>query len=363
MTTKSDLHASDNTTVPNEAEATKIAEPSRIAVLGGGSFGTAIANMLAANGHDVVLWMRDQENAKSCKENHENTRYLPGYALESSLQFSADLEVTLKDRDAIFFSVPSKAFRAIAKESKPLIAPGTRIISTAKGIEANTFKLMSEILEEEIPQARVGVISGPNLAKEIAKKAITATVVASTDEELCTEVQSLLSSRYFRVYANSDRFGVELAGALKNIYAIAAGMSAAMKMGQNTVSVLITRSLAEMSRFAASQGANPMTFLGLSGVGDLFVTCTSPLSRNFQIGYALGEGLSVEEAIKKVGQVAEGINTTRIIKDEAEQLGIYMPLVNALYQTMFNQKPVKEVLSSLMLAEQNTDVEFSLEKQ
>ncbi|KKL96950.1 hypothetical protein LCGC14_1839400, partial [marine sediment metagenome] len=176
----------------------------------------------------------------------------------------------------------------------------------------------------------------------------------------CKEVQALLSSQYFRVYTNNDRFGVELAGALKNIYGIAAGMSAAMKMGQNTVSVLITRSLAEMSRFAASLGANPMTFLGLSGVGDLYVTCTSPLSRNFQVGYALGEGLSIDEATKKVGQVAEGINTTRIIKDEAEQLGIYMPLVCALYETMFNNRPVHEVLSSLMLAEQSTDVEFTV---
>jgi len=349
-------------TVPSNSQDTIVAAPTRIAVLGGGSFGTAIANMLAANGQNVVLWMRDQDNAESCAKHHENTRYLPGYPLEPSLQFSSNLEVALKDCDVVFFSVPSKAFRALAQASNSLIAPGTRVISTVKGIEADTFKLMSEILEEELPQARVGVISGPNLAKEIAKKAITATVVASTDEELCAEVQSLLSSRYFRVYANSDRFGVELAGALKNIYAIAAGMSAAMKMGQNTVSVLITRSLAEMSRFAASLGANPMTFLGLSGVGDLFVTCTSPLSRNFQIGYALGEGLSVEEAIDKVGQVAEGVNTTRIIREEAEQLGIYMPLVNALYETIFNQRPVKEVLSSLMLAEQNTDVEFSVAK-
>jgi len=164
------------------------------------------------------------------------------------------------------------------------------------------------------------------------------------------------------VYANHDRFGVELAGALKNIYGIAAGMTASMKMGQNTVSVLITRSLAEMSRFAASLGANPMTFLGLSGVGDLYVTCTSPLSRNFQVGYALGEGLSIDEATQKVGQVAEGINTTRIIKEEAEQLGIYMPLVNALYETMFNNRPVQEALSGLMLAEQSTDVEFTVGK-
>ena len=334
----------------------------RIAVLGGGSFGTAIANMIAANGHDVVLWMRDEENAKQCYRTRENSQYLPGYQLEPSLQFSSNLEECLEDREAVFFSVPSKAFRKLAQQASAHIAPGTKVISTAKGIEAHTFKLMSEILEDELPQARVGVISGPNLAKEIAQKAITATVVASADDSLCKEVQTLLSSKYFRVYANHDRFGVELAGALKNIYGIAAGMTASMKMGQNTVSVLITRSLAEMSRFAASLGANPMTFLGLSGVGDLYVTCTSPLSRNFQVGYALGEGLSIDEATQKVGQVAEGINTTRIIKEEAEQLGIYMPLVNALYETMFNNRPVQEALSGLMLAEQSTDVEFTVGK-
>jgi glycerol-3-phosphate dehydrogenase (NAD(P)+) len=337
-----------------------MAAPNKIAVLGGGSFGTAIANMIAANGHDVVLWMRDEKNAEQCTQTRENHRYLPGYRLEPTLTISSNLEESLKGCHTLFFSVPSKAFRHLAQEAKAHIAPGTKVISTAKGIEAQTFKLMSEILEDELPQARVGVISGPNLAKEITQKAITATVIASVDESLCKEVQALLSSQYFRVYANNDRFGVELAGALKNIYGIAAGMSAAMKMGQNTVSVLITRSLAEMSRFAASLGANPMTFLGLSGVGDLYVTCTSPLSRNFQVGYALGEGLSIDEATEKVGQVAEGINTTRIIKEEAEQLGIYMPLVSALYETMFNNRPVHEVLSSLMLAEQSTDVEFTV---
>ncbi|TNE77253.1 MAG: NAD(P)H-dependent glycerol-3-phosphate dehydrogenase [Gammaproteobacteria bacterium] len=338
-----------------------MAVPEKIAVLGGGSFGTAIANMIAANGHDVTLWMRDSENVAQCQQLRENVNYLPGYRLESSLNFSSDLEETLQGASVVFFSVPSKAFRGLAHQARPFLPEGTIAISTAKGIEASTFKLMSEILEEELPHVRVGVISGPNLAKEIAKKAITATVIASADGELCREVQNLLGSRYFRVYANNDRFGVELAGALKNIYAIAAGMASAMQMGQNTISVLITRSLAEMSRFAAKLGANPMTFLGLSGVGDLFVTCTSPLSRNFQVGYALGEGLSLDEAVTKVGQVAEGINTTRIIKEEAEQLGVYMPLVSALYETMFNHRPVSEVLSSLMLAEQSTDVEFSAE--
>ncbi|MFT7267703.1 MAG: glycerol-3-phosphate dehydrogenase (NAD(P)+), partial [Porticoccus sp.] len=255
-------------------------------------------------------------------------------------------------------SVPSNAFRKLANEASRYVASGVQVISTAKGIEAETFKLMSQVLEEELPQARVGVISGPNLAIEIANRAITATVIASNNPQVCCDIQQLLGSHYFRVYANSDRLGVELAGALKNIYAIASGISASMKMGQNTVSVLVTRSLAEMSRFSAALGANPMTFLGLSGVGDLFVTCTSPLSRNYQIGLALGRGLSVDEATAEVGHVAEGINTTRMIKEEAEKLQIYMPLVNALYETMFNGRPVEDVLRTMMLAEQNIDVEF-----
>ena len=331
---------------------------SRIAVLGGGSFGTAVANMIATNGNSTVLWMRDETNVRQSLETRENSRYLPGYQLDQRLEITADLAAALDGADVVFFSIPSKAFRTIAREAADHLPPGTMVISTAKGIEPKTFKLMSQILEEELPECRVGLISGPNLAKEIAQQQITATVIASKDQELCTTVQQLLASHYFRVYANNDPFGVELAGALKNIYAIASGIAAAMKVGQNTTSVLITRSLAEMSRFAARLGADPVTFLGLGGVGDLFVTCTSPLSRNYQIGYALGEGLSLDEAVEKVGQVAEGVNTTRIIKEKADQLGIYMPLANALYDTMFEGKPIKSVLRDLMLAEQTTDVEF-----
>jgi len=331
----------------------------KVVVLGGGSFGTALANMIAENGHDVVLWMRCDEAAKECSVSCENPKYLPGFSLDPRITFSANLEASLEGAGVVFFSVPSKAFRGLANDAKKFISKGARVISTAKGIEEKTFKLMSEVLEEELPQAQVGVMSGPNLAMEIVAKEITATVIASEDSQVCCDIQSLLSSRYFRVYANSDRFGVEIAGALKNIYAIAAGISAAMNMGQNTVSVLITRSLAEMSRFSASLGANPMTFLGLSGVGDLFVTCTSPLSRNFQVGLALGQGDTVDQAIEKVGHVAEGINTVRMIKGESERLKIYMPIASALYETMFNGQPVEEGLKTMMLAEQNSDVEFT----
>jgi len=327
-------------------------------VLGGGSFGTAIANMIANNNHQVTLWLRSETVAQEIRDSGENAAYLPGYKLHADLSISTDLEQAVAGCDTVFFAVPSSAFRAVAKQVSHLLPAGTIIVSTAKGIEADTFLLPSQVLEQEITHCPVGVISGPNLAKEIAQFEITATVVASNNDALCNRVQGLLASNYFRVYANHDRYGVELAGALKNIYAIVAGIAEAMKAGQNTKSVVLTRSLAEMSRFAVHLGANPMTFLGLSGVGDLYVTCTSPLSRNFRIGLAIGEGKSLDQAIKDVGQVAEGVNTTRLVKEKADLLGIYMPLASALYATLFEQRPIRESLSSMMLAEQNTDVEF-----
>lgn len=333
-------------------------EAIRIAVLGGGSFGTAIANMIARNGQHVTLWMRDEANARHCRETRENTPYLPGYTLDDRLLITSDLGEALAGCGLVFFSVPSKSFRQVAHAAAPLLAPGVVAVSTAKGIEEEGFKLMSDILDEELDQPRVGVISGPNLAKEIAQKQITATVIASADQNLCRLVQNVLGTSYFRVYANSDRFGVELAGALKNIYAIEAGIASAMGVGQNTLSVLITRSLAEMTRFAARLGANPMTFLGLSGVGDLFVTCTSPLSRNFRIGEALGRGKTLNEAIAEVGQVAEGVQTTYIVKRKADELGVYMPLASALYDILVHGKSLKTVLRDIMLSEQTDDVEF-----
>lgn len=331
---------------------------SKITVLGGGSFGTAIANMIASNGHPVTLWMRDAENARHCMDAGENTPYLPGYKLDPRLQVSADLEAALEGASLVFFSIPSKAFRGVCQQVANLIPAQTVVVSTVKGIEGDSFKLMSEVLAEELNQPRIGVISGPNLAQEVAAREITATVIASADQAVCKTVQNVLQTAFFRVYANSDMYGVELAGALKNIYAIAAGMAASLNVGQNTVGVLITRSLAEMTRFAAHLGADPMTFLGLSGVGDLFVTCASELSRNYRIGYALGEGKSLEQAIEDVGQVAEGVNTTRIVKEKAEQLGINMPLASGLYDVMFKGGSLPRVLLRVMLSEQFDDVEF-----
>ena len=333
-------------------------EINKITVLGGGSFGTAIANMIASNHHRVTLWMRNSERAEHCRQQRENPEYLPGYRLDDNLDITDDMAAALAGADMVFFSVPSKSFREVVQEAATLLRPGAFAISTAKGIEEGSFRLMSEILAEELDSPRIGVISGPNLAREIAKGEITATVIASEDAEVCAAVQAVLATRHFRVYANSDRYGVELAGALKNIFAIIAGVASAMALGQNTMSVLITRSLAEMTRFAAKLGADPMTFLGLSGVGDLIVTCSSPLSRNFRVGQALGSGLTLDQAVAKIGQVAEGVKTTKLVKERADQLGVYMPLTSALYDTLYNGKSVREVLNKMMLSSQTDDVEF-----
>lgn len=333
-------------------------EKLRVAVLGGGSFGTAIANIIALNGHDTFLWMRDEENAEACQRERENARYLPGFQLAPSLQITSNLAGAIADSDLIFVSIPSHSFRAVCQQIKPYLGAEAIVVSTAKGIEPGTFNLMSDILEQELPGQAIGVISGPNFAKEIVAGQHTATVIASENERVVQTVQRTLSSETFRVYANQDRGGVELAGALKNIYAIICGMAAAFGAGKNTQAMLLTRSLAEMGRFASVMGGNPMTFLGLAGVGDLILTCTSDLSRNYRVGYSLGKGQPLDEVVSGLGQVAEGVNTLQQVKDKADQLGVYMPLVSGLYSVLFERRAIADVVRELMLGEQSNDVEY-----
>lgn len=337
-----------------------MSEVTKVAVLGGGSFGTIIANMVAENGVQVSHWMRDQKRVDEISADRENTRYLPGYKLSEKLVPTTNIQDAVTGAQLIFVSIPSHSFRSVVKQASKWLQPLQMLVSTTKGIEADTFSLMSEILRDELPQGRIGVLSGPNLAKEVAQRQLTATVIASEDSELREVAQKVLHSAYFRVYASSDTYGVELGGTLKNIYAIAAGLSAAMGMGENTKSMLMTRSLAEMSRFAVCMGANPMTFIGLAGVGDLIVTCMSPLSRNYRVGYALGEGKNLDAAVESLGQVAEGVNTLKQVKTKALEMDVYMPLVWGLYEVVFNHAPVAEVVKTLMLNEQSTDVEFVL---
>lgn len=339
-----------------------MAEIVKVAVVGGGSFGTVMANIAAGNGFPVSFWMRSDALAAAINRDHVNESYLPGYALNERVVATHDMAAAVSGAQLIFVAVPSSSFRAVVSELVKSADPGAIFVSTTKGIEADTFMLMSQILGELAPGSPIGVLSGPNLAKEIAEKQLTGTVIASANLEVREAVLTVLKSRYFRVYTNNDMFGVELGGSLKNIYAIVAGMAAALGMGHNTNSMLVTRGLTEMARFGRSLGADPMTFLGLSGVGDLVVTCSSPLSRNYRLGYALGRGQSMAHATKEIGQVVEGVNTVKLVKERAAELGIYMPLASGLYAALFEGADLEAIISSLMAGEQALDVEFAAQE-
>ena len=334
-----------------------------ISVIGGGSFGTVIANIIARNGHDVRFWMRSEAMVNEVNTGHENSQYLPGYKLNERVVATKNMVTAVGSSEIIFVAVPSSSFRDVVKNVVRHSLEEAIFVSATKGIEVDSFVLMSQILIEEAPKAVVGVLSGPNLAKEIASKNLTGTVIASNHEEVRERVKEILKSEFFRVYTNDDMFGVELGGSLKNIYAIIAGIAHALGMGYNTNSMLVTRSLTEMARFGSELGADPMTFLGLSGVGDLIVTCSTPLSRNYRLGLALGQGKSIEEATEEVGQVAEGVNTLKQVKEKAEELGVYMPLATGLFKIIYERESMTNIISSLMLGEQALDVEFAANRE
>lgn len=329
-----------------------------VTVLGGGSFGTTLAHLIAVRGLPVSLWLRDEQAAESMRRDRVNARYLPDLVLHPDLRITTDLQAAVSAARLVLLAIPSSAFRSVLRQIGPVL-DGKGVVSLTKGIEQPGFRLMSQVVEEEAPGARVAVLSGPNLAKEIAAGALTASVVASKDQALCAEVQQVLGSRTLRIYASQDRLGVELGGALKNVYAIISGMAAALGMGENTRAMLITRALAEMTRFAVHMGADPLTFLGLAGVGDLIVTCVSPQSRNYQVGFALGSGQSLEESVARLGQVAEGVNTLKVLREKAEEEGVYMPLVAGLHAILFENRTLEQVIGQLMSAEQKQDIDFT----
>lgn len=334
----------------------------KIAVLGGGSFGTAMANLAARNGCETTMWVRKPQVAQDMQQQRVNQCYLPDFHLEDSLTISSDLVATIDECDVIFVAIPSHSYRQVLQQIAPHIT-SQAVVSLTKGIEKDSFCFMSDIIRQELPEVVHGVLSGPNLAKEIMQGMPAGTVIASQSEQLRYAVQTALHSATFRVFASNDVHGVELGGALKNIFAIAMGMAAAYNIGENSKSMLLTRALAEMSRFAVQLGANPLTFLGLSGVGDLFATCNSPLSRNYQIGYALGQGKSLKEAVKALGQTAEGINTIIQVRAKAVELDVYMPITCALYEVIFEHKPPLNIALSLMKNGYRSDVEFILPHQ
>ncbi len=331
----------------------------RIGIIGGGSFGSALADIIGNKGIPVSLWFRSEETAAEFNVLHENRKYLPGFPLSANITATADLREASRDCSIVLVCVPSPHFRAVTRNLGAWMDGSQIVVSTTKGIEAHTFRLMTEILREETSCLKIGALSGPNLAKEIAAKMPSGTVIASRYDEVIEGVQKILSCSYFRVYSSRDVQGVELGGVLKNVYAIATGLADALKMGDNTRGMLLTRGLAEMSRFAEKFGANPLTFLGLAGVGDLVTTSTSPLSRNFRIGNLIGQGKSVQEAVREVGDVAEGVHTVGIVFHKAREFGIRMPILEGLHALLFEDKAVSTVLNELMNSPQMEDVEFA----
>ena len=330
----------------------------KIAVLGGGSFGTVLANLAASNGHNVSLWVRDSDQALRINSEGANTIYHPELKLSENILATDSLEVVLTDASIVFIATPSIIFEQIIKRISNLIEDDSYIISCTKGILGNPFRSLSEIIRERVENT-LGVLSGPNLAKEIADKKVAGSVIASSDNELINSVKSVLSSQTFKIYSSDDMQGVEFAGALKNIYAIICGMADSLEVGENALGLILTRSMAEMSRFAVAKGANPMTFLGLAGMGDLVATCTSKLSRNYQLGYNLGKGMKIDEAKENIGQVAEGIRTLEVIKNESIELGIKMPLVESLYNIIYLESSPSALISDLVNNPHEVDVEFT----
>ena len=328
-----------------------------IAVLGGGSWGTVLANLAAINGNKVTLWMRDEANVESINTSSLNKKYLPDYLLDRRLIATSNIE-DIESSLLVLFCVPSSSFREVLLKSIKYVNPEALLISATKGIEEKGFLLMSQILENEIKSHDIGVISGPNLALEISQNQLTGTVIASKSKKLREECIKIFASDSFRIYTNSDPYGVELGGALKNIYAIACGIADGLQSGENTVGMIMTRGLAEMSRFAVNQGADPMTFLGLSGVGDLITTCASPLSRNHAFGKLIGKGYQVDEAQKEIGQTTEGLKTLKVVWNKSKEEGVDMPIVNSLYKIIYENEPLEGSIKKVLGTDQPKDVEF-----
>ena len=328
-----------------------------ISVLGGGSWGTVLAYLASLNGNQVNLWMRDNDLAETINNTRINKRYLPNLDLGKNITATSQIE-DIKESDLIIFCVPSDAFRDVSLVASSFINENTFLVTATKGVEKDDFSLMSKILEEYYSKNLIGILSGPNLAEEIANHHLSGTVIASKHKILRNEVIQNLSTDFFRIYENDDPYGVEMGGALKNIYAIACGIADGLNSGENTIGMIMTRGLGEMSRLATDLGANPQTFLGLAGVGDLITTCASPLSRNHQFGKYIGEGLSVEEAKQKIGQTIEGLKTLKVVKNISDKHVVEMPIVDSLYKIIYKGTNLDGSIQNVLGQDMIKDVEF-----
>ncbi|EHR49567.1 glycerol-3-phosphate dehydrogenase [Saccharomonospora marina XMU15] len=307
----------------------------RVTVLGSGSWGTTFAKVLADAGRDVTMWARRPEVAEEIQRRHSNEAYLPGVTLPKQLGATSDPARALQGADAVVLAVPSQSLRANLLRWRDLLPKDAILVSLAKGVELDTLLRMSEVISEiaEVPSDEVVVVSGPNLAREIAQGQPAAAVLACADHDRAVAIQQAAFNPYFRPYTNTDVVGCELAGACKNVIALSCGMAAGLGFGANTMATLITRGLAEMARLGSKLGADPLTFAGLAGVGDLVATCSSPLSRNRTFGERVGRGETIEEAkAAQGGQVAEGVTSCVSIRALAERVGVDMPITEAMYR-------------------------------
>ena len=324
---------------------------SNVTVFGMGSFGTALANVLAENDHSVLMWGKNEQSISDINERHQNSRYLKEAQLNPAIRATANLHEAVDFADIYLIALPTKAIREVVGQIDGLLNGKKIFIHVAKGIENDTFKRVSEMIEDALAPKHnggIGVLSGPSHAEEVVIKQPTTVAASSKSSEVSQLIQDLFMNNYLRVYTNDDLVGVELGGALKNVIAIASGVVAGMGYGDNAKAALITRGFAEISRLGEQLGADPMTYLGLGGIGDLIVTFTSTHSRNFTLGYKLGQGLTLDEALNEMNMVVEGIYTTKSVHDLAEEQHVDIPITNALYGVLFDDEPVDQSVAYLM---------------
>ncbi len=326
-------------------------EISKVGVIGAGSWGTALANLLAGKGVDVHIWVREEEVFNQIKKEHVNGAFLPGVALDPRLKPVQSFEEALFEKELILMVVPSHVFRDVLTNLKPFLREGMSLITATKGIENDTLMIMSQVAESILPEeyiADFASLDGPSFAKEVSRRLPTAVTIACPDPGHAERLQRLFNTEFFRVYVSQDVIGVQLGGALKNVIAIAAGAADGLEFGHNARAALITRGLAEITRLGVAMGANPLTFAGLAGMGDLVLTCTGDLSRNRTVGFKIGKGLSLEEITGSMNMVAEGVKTTRSTYELAKKMGVDMPITAQVYQILYKGKNQKEAVKELM---------------
>jgi glycerol-3-phosphate dehydrogenase (NAD(P)+) len=330
------------------ARASKRPSSIDVVVVGGGTFGTALASILSEMKRRVVLWTRRAEQVEEINSEHTNRRYLPDTELPPNLRATDDLEGCVRGTPLILMVVPSKSFRQVARRIGDTLKGDQVLVHATKGIEIESFKRMSEILREETCALKIGALSGPNLAREIMAGHPSGALVASRYDEVAATIQPFFAGSRMRIYSGHDVIGTEIAGAFKNIIAIAAGVADGMGMGDNAKSLLVTRGLSEMARFGVTLGADVFTFGGLAGIGDLMATCASPLSRNHQVGEHLSKGEKLKTILENMTQVAEGVPTTQAVHDQARQLGLDLPIVRAVHGMLYEDWSSNEAVTRLM---------------